>query len=201
MFELLQKRKRRESLPAANTGTYSPLQEDPRLSVEITGIVSKNCVSAQVPGDRDCCRITNGGWLCRNRSWIRHEGWLARGWNVVVGWLGKWLWSSFIVVEKQLDGRGGKADEGKSGRGKERTRERADEKKKARQNCRALFHGISPDCQPRRSSPPVEPIDSSELTRSPPSADVSPVSSWRLGSPRSSSSSFSSPGRPDAGMP
>ena len=44
--------------------------------------------------------------------------WLSRGWNVVVGWLGKWLWSSFIVVEKQLDGRGGKADEGKSGRGR-----------------------------------------------------------------------------------
>ena len=42
--------------------------------------------------------------------------WLSRGWNVVVGWLGKWLWSSFIVVEKQLDGRGGKADEGKSRR-------------------------------------------------------------------------------------
>ena len=122
--------------------------------------------------------------------------WLSRGWNVVVGWLGKWLCSSFIVVEKQLDGRGGEG-----GRGKERTRERADEKKKARQDCRALFLGISPDCQPRRSSPPVEPIDSSELTRSPPSADVSPVSSWRLGSPRSSSSSFSSPGRPDAGMP
>jgi hypothetical protein len=41
---------------------------------------------------------------------------------VVGGWLGKWLWSSFIVVEKQLDGRGRKADEGKSGRGKEQTR-------------------------------------------------------------------------------
>ena len=54
--------------------------------------------------------------------------WLSRGWNVVVEWLGKWLWSSFIVVEKQLDGRG-----------KERTRERADEKKKARQKCRARF--------------------------------------------------------------
>ena len=123
--------------------------------------------------------------------------WLSRGWNVVVGWLGKWLWSSFIVVEKQLDGRGGKADEGKSGRGKEQTR------RKKRGKTAALFYcnGISPSCQPRRSSPPVEPIDSSELTRSPPSADVSPVSSWRFGSPRSSSSSFSSPGRPDAGMP
>ena len=49
------------------------------------------------------CRITDVGWLCRNRSCIRPEGWLARGWNVVVGWLGKWLWSSFIVVEKQLE--------------------------------------------------------------------------------------------------
>ena len=25
------------------------------------------------------CRITDVGWLCRNRSWIRHEGWLSRG--------------------------------------------------------------------------------------------------------------------------
>ena len=35
------------------------------------------------------------GWLCRNRSCIRHEGWLSRGWvvvGVVVGWLKKWLW-------------------------------------------------------------------------------------------------------------
>ena len=92
--------------------------------------------------------------------------WLARGWNVVVEWMENgcgavllWLRSSWT-------------DEGER-----RTRERADEKKKARQNCRALFHGISPSCQPRRSSPPVEPIDSSELTTSPPSADVSPVSS------------------------
>ena len=123
--------------------------------------------------------------------------WLSRGWNVVVGWLGKWLWSSFIVVEKQLDGRGGKADEEKSGRGKEQTRR----KKRGKTAAPCCCNGISPSCQPRRSSPPVEPIDSSELTRSPPSADVSPVSSWRLGSPRSSSSSFSSPGRPDAGMP
>jgi len=52
---------------------------------------------------------------------------------VVGGWLGKWLCSSFIVVEKQLDGRGGKADEGKSGRGKEQTRERADEGKSRRE--------------------------------------------------------------------
>ena len=27
--------------------------------------------------------IVDVGWLCRNRSWIRHEGWLSRGW----GWL------------------------------------------------------------------------------------------------------------------
>ena len=24
-------------------------------------------------------RIVDVGWLCRNRSWIRHEEWLARG--------------------------------------------------------------------------------------------------------------------------
>ena len=23
--------------------------------------------------------IAHVGWLCRNRSWIRHEGWLVRG--------------------------------------------------------------------------------------------------------------------------
>ena len=44
------------------------------------------------------------------------------------------------MVEKQLDGRGGKADEGKADEGKSGREE------KARQNCRALFHGISPDC-------------------------------------------------------
>jgi len=32
-------------------------------------------------------RIVDVGWLCRNRSWIRHEGWLNRGWSVVGGWL------------------------------------------------------------------------------------------------------------------
>ena len=26
-------------------------------------------------------RIVDVGWLCRNRSWIRHEGWLSRGWG------------------------------------------------------------------------------------------------------------------------
>ena len=28
-------------------------------------------------------RIVDVGWLCRNRSWIRHEGWLNRGWSVI----------------------------------------------------------------------------------------------------------------------
>ena len=28
-------------------------------------------------------KIANAGWLCRNRSWIRHEGWLSRGWGMV----------------------------------------------------------------------------------------------------------------------
>ena len=34
------------------------------------------------------------GWLCRNRSWIRHEGWLSRGCVAVGGvhvGVGKWL--------------------------------------------------------------------------------------------------------------
>ena len=112
MFELLQKRKRRESLPAANTGTYSPLQEDPRLSVEITGIVSKNCVSAQVPGDRDCCRIAHVGWLSRNRSWIRHEGWLSRGLVAVEEMAGGWLLSEGGIPACR-GGNGWSTDEGK----------------------------------------------------------------------------------------
>ena len=43
-------------------------------------------------------RIVDVGWLSRNRSWLRHEGWLRRGWvmvGVVVGWLGKWLCSGW----------------------------------------------------------------------------------------------------------
>ena len=32
-------------------------------------------------------RIVDVGWLCRNRSWIRHEGWLSRGWVMVGVWL------------------------------------------------------------------------------------------------------------------
>ena len=31
--------------------------------------------------------IVDVGWLCRNRSWIRHEGWLSRGWVMVGVWL------------------------------------------------------------------------------------------------------------------
>ena len=78
--------------------------------------------------------------------------WLSRGWNVVVEWLGKWLWSSFIVVEKQLDGRGGKADEGNSGRGKEQTR-----RKKRGKTAAPFFTGFLPVVSRggrlRRSSP------------------------------------------------
>ena len=33
-------------------------------------------------------RIVDVGWLRRNRSLIRHEGWLCRGWSVVAGCLG-----------------------------------------------------------------------------------------------------------------
>jgi len=33
-------------------------------------------------------RIVDVGWLSRNRSWIRHEGWLCCGWSVVVGCMG-----------------------------------------------------------------------------------------------------------------
>ena len=32
-------------------------------------------------------RIVDVGWLSRNRSWIRHEGWLSRGWVMVGVWL------------------------------------------------------------------------------------------------------------------
>ena len=39
-------------------------------------------------------KIVDVGWLCRNRSWIRHEGWLSRGCvavdSVHIG-VGKWL--------------------------------------------------------------------------------------------------------------
>ena len=50
------------------------------------------------------------------------------------------------------------------------------------------------------SSPPSGPAASSEFTTSPPSAEVSPLSGMSTGSPRSDSSSFSSPGT-DVGMP
>ena len=42
------------------------------------------------------------GWLSRNRSWIRHEGWLSSGWvivGVVVGWLKKWLGGDGCLVK------------------------------------------------------------------------------------------------------
>ena len=54
------------------------------------------------------------------RSCIRPEGWLARGWSVVVGWMGKWSWINLVEVEYWLEGRmnggqdmdGWSADEG-----------------------------------------------------------------------------------------
>ena len=41
-------------------------------------------------------RITNVGWLCRNRSWIRHEGWLCCGWSVVAGRFEKLLGGGWV---------------------------------------------------------------------------------------------------------
>ena len=83
--------------------------------------------------------------------------WLSRGWNVVVEWLGKWLWSSFIVVEKQLDGRGGKADEGKADEGKSRRGKEQTRRKKRGKTAALFFLGFLPVVsrggRPRRSSP------------------------------------------------
>ena len=41
-------------------------------------------------------RISDVGWLSRNRSWIRHEGWLSRGWGMVVGRFEKLLRGGWV---------------------------------------------------------------------------------------------------------
>ena len=62
-----------------------------------------------------CCRIwriTDGGWLSRNRSWIRHEGWLRRGLVAVEEMAGGWLLSEGGIPACR-GGNGWSTDEGK----------------------------------------------------------------------------------------
>ena len=61
-------------------------------------------------------RIVDVGWLSRNRSCIRPEVWLARGWSVVVEWMENgcgavWLWLEGRMNDGQ-DKDGYSADEG-----------------------------------------------------------------------------------------
>ena len=51
-------------------------------------------------------------WLCRNRSWIRHEGWLRRGLVAVEEMAGGWLLSEGGIPACR-GGNGWSTDEGK----------------------------------------------------------------------------------------
>ena len=87
-------------------------------TTSVAGGVGSDAVAEAVDGRAEAMqldvvdsRIVDVGWLSRNRSWIRHEGWLRHGLVAVEEMAGGWLLSEG-GIPACCGGNGWSTDEG-----------------------------------------------------------------------------------------